>query len=558
MKFNKIGFINLIFSVCAGLILSLSWTGLPLGWTMFFAFIPILLILDNFLNSDKKQKKLKFFGNCYIAFFIWNIITTWWVSNASLEGAVAAVVCYSLFMSLTMLLVYIVLKKLGKKFGYFALITFWLSYEYIFMNSDVAFPWLILGNAFANNIKLVQWYEFIGHLGGSVWVLIINILLFELIQKFRKLKLELNNKKYIRNICFLGLFVCLVILIPITYSLIRYYNYEDSGKEINVVVIQPNIDPYNEKFDGLSVEEQLNIIIEEAEKMADSTVDYFIAPETAIPNYMIEDEIAENKQVIYLKSFVEKYPNSKLLIGASTRRFYPDGVGKTETARKLKLGDDYYDIYNTSMQIDTSAEIPLYHKSMLVPGVEIMPFPQVFGFLQDIIFDLGGMTGSHGKQPDREVFVDKTNGIKVAVPICYESVFGEFVAEFTKNGANFIAIITNDGWWGDTWGYKQHESFAKLRAVETRKSIARSANTGISCFINQRGDVQQTLEWDRRGALKQKIKVNDKITFFANYGDFIARSAMFISALIILMVIYSIISKDIFRKKSKKLIKINK
>lgn len=529
---------NLGLSIISGLLLCAAWSGLPIAWVMFIAFVPLLFILQNLLNSDKKYKGSKFFAFSFLSFFIWNLITTWWVSIATIEGGVAAVVCYSIFMALTMRLIFVVFRKLGKKYGYIAFIVFWISYEYIFMNSDVAWPWLILGNAFAYNISLIQWYEFVGHIGGTAWILLINVLIFELIQR-------IFNKNIKKKILMPILIVCTLIFIPIIYSLIRYYTYKEVGKDINVVVIQPNIDPYNEKFDGLPIEEQLNIILEEANKLADSDVDYFIAPETAIPKDIYEDEITSNSQIIYLKSFLEYYPKAKILIGVATRSFYPNGEGKTETARKFKNSEDYFDIHNSSIQLDTSPEIQIYHKSRLVPGAEIMPFPKIFGFLQDIFFDFGGTTGTTAGQKDREVFLDKTNGTNVAVPICYESVFGEFVAEFSKNGANFIAIITNDGWWGDTQGYRQHENYAKLRAVESRKAIARSANTGISCFINQRGDVEQTLAWNKKGALKQIIKANDKITFYAKYGDFIARTALFVSALILIMILYSVSLKKL-------------
>ena len=136
---------------------------------------------------------------------------------------------------------------------------------------------------------------------------------------------------------------------------------------------------------------------------------------------------------------------------------------------------------------------------------------------------------------ERSVFSNKRLNINVGVPICYESVFGECVSEFVGKGANLLFIITNDGWWGDTPGYKQHRSFSRIRAVETRRSIARCANTGISCFINQRGDILQELGWWQRGAMRQKLNANDKITFYVIYGDFLARMATVISVIVLIL-----------------------
>jgi apolipoprotein N-acyltransferase len=100
-----------------------------------------------------------------------------------------------------------------------------------------------------------------------------------------------------------------------------------------------------------------------------------------------------------------------------------------------------------------------------------------------------------------------------------------------------IFIITNDGWWKNTPGYHQHLSFARLRAIETRRSIARSANTGISCFINQRGDVLQPTGWWVEAAIKGSINANDEITFYVKFGDYIARISLLISGLLVLQLV---------------------
>jgi apolipoprotein N-acyltransferase len=106
-----------------------------------------------------------------------------------------------------------------------------------------------------------------------------------------------------------------------------------------------------------------------------------------------------------------------------------------------------------------------------------------------------------------------------------------------RKGANVLFIITNDGWWGNTPGHKQHLSFASLRAIETRRSIARSANTGVSCFVNQRGDIQQATKYWERDVIRQEINLNSKITFYTRFGDYFGRISSFISVLFILLAI---------------------
>jgi apolipoprotein N-acyltransferase len=146
-----------------------------------------------------------------------------------------------------------------------------------------------------------------------------------------------------------------------------------------------------------------------------------------------------------------------------------------------------------------------------------------------------------GTQKDRGVFFSAVDSTGIGPIICYESVYGEFVTGYVKNGANLLFVITNDGWWGDTPGYHQHAAFSSLRAIETRRSLARSANTGISCLINQRGDIFQKLGWWKRGAIKGTLNANRKLTYYVKNGDYIGRTACIFSILIVALYIVRIV-----------------
>jgi apolipoprotein N-acyltransferase len=198
-----------------------------------------------------------------------------------------------------------------------------------------------------------------------------------------------------------------------------------------------------------------------------------------------------------------------------------------------------YNVYNSALGITgqeagLDIEPQVYHKSKLVVGVEMFPYPKVLGLLRFLNLDLGGMSGSLGMQADRTVFTSP-QGVKTGVAICYESVYGEYFTEYIRAGAGFMSIITNDGWWGDTPGHRQHFALARLRAVETRRSIARSANTGISGFIDQRGDIAYPLlNWDERWVLVHEINLNDELTFYVRHGDYIVRISLLLLGLSLL------------------------
>jgi apolipoprotein N-acyltransferase len=150
----------------------------------------------------------------------------------------------------------------------------------------------------------------------------------------------------------------------------------------------------------------------------------------------------------------------------------------------------------------------------------------------DNFVDLGGVTGQLGRNDKATVF---RKGEVVAGPaICYEGMYGEEYARFVTEGANLMLVLSNDGWWGDTPGHKRLFDFCRLRAIETRRSVARSANTGVSGFITPTGEVLQRLDWDERGVLTQKVELRQEQTFYVRYGDWIGRTAMILTVLCLL------------------------
>jgi apolipoprotein N-acyltransferase len=205
------------------------------------------------------------------------------------------------------------------------------------------------------------------------------------------------------------------------------------------------------------------------------------------------------------------------------------GIESYKNFRKDSVDNAQYDPglgnflvpYNSAIQIENSAQVQFYHKSRLVPGVEQLPFPRFFSFFKSAFSAFGGSTGGYGKQAKPSIFYAQS-GMGVSPIICYESIWGAYVAESVQNGASFIAIITNDAWWGNTSGKDQHLAFAKLRAIENRRWVARSANTGISGFINQRGDVVIQSGWWVPTALKADINLNEEQTIYTQYGDVLA------------------------------------
>lgn len=542
-----------LLSLLSGVLFFISWPPYGFPFLLFIAFIPLLQIEHTFSSGQINSKNTLLFGLSYLAFFIWNITTTYWVSNASLGGASMAILANSFIMASVIWLFHLTKKRLlaygfKQQTSNLVLVFFWLGYEFFHHRWDLTWPWLTLGNAFASVPSCIQWYEYTGTCGGSLWVLAMNLALFELLKsKFQGGNYKLQIGK-----------ILLMIAAPLGISVLMYSSYHEKADPVNIVVVQPNIDPYSEKFSGMNYAEQLEKLLDLAKQKVDSSTEYLVCPETALTETIWENNLEQTASIHRLKEFLKQFPKLKIIVGASTAYLYEAGEKPSVTARKFTKEEGYYDVFNTAFQIDTSAKIQVYHKSKLVPGVECMPYPAVFGFLADLAIDLGGMSGTLGKQDERAVFTSPLaplsskrgeGGTLVIAPvICYESIFGEFVSEYVRNGASLIFIITNDGWWGNTAGYEQHLIYGRLRAIETRRSIARSGNTGISCFINQRGDILQRTEWWTPDAIKGSINSNSGETFYVRMGDIIWRVSFYVSGIILLfMIVTSLLNR--FKKK---------
>jgi len=519
---------HIALALVSGLILFFSWPVGGFPYLIFVGFVPLWIAERRIDQSALKRKTLTFLGLVFLALLIWNIATTWWIWYASAPGAIAAIVLNSLFMTVFWALYRYLKKHLVEVKAQMGFIALWLFWEYFHLHWDISWPWLTLGNVFAEVPSVVQWYEYTGVLGGSLWVLLVNLIIYRSIFQFR----ETTNGFAIRRS---AVYFTVLFLIPVGGSLQLYYNeaaYKGDVKRIGVV--QPNVDPYSEKFadTDLSAAERL---LELITPILSDSIDVVLTPETSLPQGIDERSLLRNPALQRVSSFQNEHPNTEMVVGASSYYIYGADEEPSSTARRSGDGTFYYDAYNTAFHLRNNAHVETYHKSRLVVGVEKIPFQSVLqSVLGETLIDLGGTTGTLGTQEAAEVFFTSDSSIIGAPLICYESVYGDYVGQFVQQGANVLFIITNDGWWRKTQGHQQHLAYARLRSIETRKWVARSANTGISAFINSRGDVLDRIEYGEKGVLVSDVEMNSRVTLYAQYGDYIGRLAGFMAVMFLL------------------------
>lgn len=467
----------LSLSFISVILLSLPWLGAG-GFGIFAGFVPMLAIRD--------IRPRKFLWWVSLTLFLWIMATCYWVSFATIIATFAVPIVGLCFMMPGWILFHFVAKIAKPVLAYIILVCGVVVFEWLYALGDVSFPWLTLGSAFAREPFAVQWYSITGVYGGSVWILIANLMIYTAIKK-RAVVWSAAGW----------------IALPIIASLAMYWSYDEPAGSVEVAVIQPNVDPYTEKFSTAPYLQTANLL--ELASGAPGSTALFVAPETALVAAVNLGNLEGDNLVVMVQDFLKSRPtNATFVIGATTYS-----------------GDT---VFNSALFIDTAA-VKVYHKSRLVMGVEVVP-EWMAGILESI--DLGGYVGSLGRQKERTVYN------QAGAAICYESIYGEYFAEWVANGAQFMLVITNDGWWRDTPGYKQHFAQSRLRALESRRAIARSANTGISAVILPNGDVEQSLGWDERAIICASIPKNDAITIYVESGDYVVRLAIYILALSLL------------------------
>ena len=510
----------IFYALLSGMLLALGWPTYGFPLLLFFAFVPLLYAEANIRLTQAHNRKLKIFGLAYLSFFIWNVVTTYWLYFSTPFGGIFAVLANSLLMTLVFLIYHIVAKRTYFGAASSFLVSFWIAFEYLHLNWEFSWPWLNLGNGFSETINWVQWYEFTGTFGGTLWIWLVNIAVLKMLLLYK----EHQEKEIIyRGLLKSGL----LIVLPIIISYVILYNYSESEETIEAVVLQPNINPYTEKYNTNDTRIG-ELLTELAQKAITDDTQIVIAPETVFADGTVFNQFDNSEAAFFSRELVRKNPQVSFLSGISMYNRFQDP--SLVTGQSNQIGPaDWYDDYNSAFMITASDSVHFYHKSKLVVGVENFPYQEVLRpILGNVMIDLGGTVAMKTTQAERAVF-RLNNGELVAPIICYESVYGDYVTGYVKNGADFLTIITNDAWWGNTQGHQQHLSYAKIRAVENRRAIARSANTGISAFISEKGEIVSSLAYEEQGALRGEVSLNDRITFYTRHGDYIARVAQFLA-----------------------------
>lgn len=540
MKQNKtLALLMVLFTA----LISLPYLVPHLGFLSLVALVPLLCAERIATMVGKKR----FFWWYFAAFLAFNLATTWWVCKATVGGGLFASFYSALFMSAIFAVFRVARKRFSGIVPYIFLAAAWIAWErFNLTHAQLSWPWLILGNAFGRSVSLVQWYEITGALGGSLWVWLSNIAVFSLLVSLSDGRWwRWNTKARVAAI----VSTVLVTLGPAIASEIRFATYEersDAGT-LDVVLAQSNFDPWHKLHYTPQSEQNAQVIglFEKhlhSRENSDSLL-LMLIPESFSSDIWLNDPEAAPTWRSF-SALVASQANANLIFGASTHEAFRRASAPSPLARQMKDGT-WYQSYNTAFITDGVTYSDHRNKCKLVVGAESTPYPKIFAPIDDM---LGGLMGRC--VPDRQARCFEIRGrgeddrmLRTGVAICYESIYPELCKQYVDDGAQMLSVITNDGWWGDTPGYRQHFSYSRLRAIELRRDVARCANTGISGFINQRGDVVSQSGWWVPDVLESKVNLSSEKTFFATYGDIVGRVCTFVCLMLLALLIVKTITK---------------
>ncbi len=509
---------DLVLGLLTGILFALSFPPFRTGFLAYGALIPFFLLLQG-----KSAVEALRWG--YVTGLFADIAVLFWIGWVTLPGLLGALLILPLFFALYSIGHWFIIRRLSLA-GHFLLPFLWTAVEYLQSFGETAFPWNYLGYTQTYYLPLIQHAEYTSVYGVSFWVVLINVMLFVLWQK--------APSTGARRALLYSL--AAVFFVPLLHGALVMRTGTTGGDVIRVALLQGNVDPF-EKWDANFYDRNFEVYEQQSKLTMSQRPDLLIWPETAMPFYLRH----EYKYLDKVRSLVDSL-RTPLLTG--TIDFdYDEG------------GD--YRYYNSALLFEPfNRRIQSYAKMQLVPFSERVPYRNYFPFnvLKNLLYDMALGIGDYSKgdefnvlkfTPARYYRSPEESGenrprpsYRLAAPICYESAFPNLIRQFARQGIDFLAVITNDAWFGKTSAPYQHEQIAVMRAIENRTPIARCANTGVSCFIDPFGRVSKATKIFQKTQLVGEVHIRRGTSFYTRHGNVFANCVSIIAVLAVIAAVF--------------------
>lgn len=516
-----------VLLILSGLLLGLAYPPNPVGWLCAAVGpAPLLVAVE---RSRGFWQTVRW---SYVAFLLFSALSTWWVGSWQARAdqflmisCVLLVIVHPLFFVVPVALYRLVRRwlPLVPALLFFALL--WCGGEYLHSLGDLSYPWLTLGNTTTYDLPLMQMADLTG-----VWGLSLVLLLIAVTVSWIWLGWS-DGAQRRRRLVRGGSALALLLLVPHTYGLVRLVTSQPWNAEkmkvvaMRVAIVQPNVNPWD-KWKTTDTTDQIRLNVDLSRGALAVKPDMFLWVENAIPYLLTAPNYQARAE--QMRRAVDEL-GVPVLTGFPDYIEYPSGAAPASARRKVdmvngRLDTVRYDHFNSAgMFLPGRGLVAAYHKMQLVPFGERLPYADEFPFLMDMLsWDVGISTW--GKGQGVRVLPMELRGqvpVNIGAVVCFESVYPRNVRQFVEHGANVLVVITNDGWYLGTPGPLQHERFAMLRAIETRRPVVRAANTGISCAINMNGEILAETEENEATVLNVAVVPSSQETLYLAWGEWV-------------------------------------
>ncbi len=521
---------NVILSVVSGCLLGSAFPPSPFYSVAYAAFIPFFFLFERMKSYGQLTRY------AYLFIFVFHLITVYWTGGFThmkdpylMMAGSLLLVLHPFFYLPTILCSFFVRKRLGTVSGLVSFVFLWIAYEYSHSLGQLSFPWMAIGNSQAYDLFRIQIAEYTSVYGLSFLILAFNVLAFIWVVQTTKGRWTLLSSPSL--LMLLSLLLLYTLPWIYGYSTVKAYSKVPVHDSFKIGLVQPNIDPFEKWGEGSNANpfrHQMETHLNATGTFVNDSLDLVLWCETAIPTRILLTSHFLDWQK--LKSSLDSI-GLPVLSGFPDTEFF-DSSHAPITAHQVMNTSEYYEDYNAVMLIVPHLPIKeIYKKMKLVPFAERIPYAETVPFLIKPLRWSVGISG-WGLGKDTVLFAMKSRiGTEAhfAGIICYESAFPDFVRQFVLRGAQFIVVLTNDSWWGNTSGTYQHIAFAPLRAIENRRWVVQCANGGISAFVDPVGRVHQETQMYTPTAIQRAIEPRSDETFYDRHGDIFAELCVLVA-----------------------------
>lgn len=433
----------------------------------------------------------------YLALLVANFISLFWITPVTSHTQYGLLV---LILSSLQFIPYAI-SKVIKRYKPQVFISSWLFLEFILLNSTINFPIPVLGTALTHYPLLIQWWEITGVLGGSFWILVGNIIFLKLLEN------KMTAKQFIK----LGA----LIIFPISLSLFLYWkNLNLQAVDTNFALLSTDLPCKDVKY-NLKDNQVTQFLIDNSKKFQRQNSNAILVwPETALIAEININNLDTNQLLDTIRQELLEGNFCGLITGLFLKEDYSEksNIHDFYLNEGRFIGDRFY-FYNGLITLHDET-YQYRNKEKLVPFNEFLPFPNIMGHLENIVY-----TGRKKFAPKEDVKNIVINNMSITPLICYESFTGNFVRQFTKQKSDIICVILNEGWYNNIRGFQISQGLSVARAIENRKYVVKSSNCGISCCINEKGKIVKYLHQNTNGLLEVNPKLNSQNTIYILIGD---------------------------------------